>query len=325
MSGKNKKYLKRNLHRLRKFMFKPLVLKRIEVSGTAGPRSRARIQGDEPPVVYCVEKAAVPEEAFRRAGDVWDRGFSELFPCGIKVLIKINLNTADPYPGSTSPETAAALVDFLRGKGVDDITVGDCSGNHSLPTIRTARRNGIMKALKGKVRFSFFDREAWTEVSLAGSMLGKITVPRSALEAGRIINLANIKTHCHADFSFGLKLGVGFMHPIERYSLHRNNLREKIAEINLAVPADLTIIDGRTAFITGGPDRGDEARGNVILLGTNPLAVDVHAYRILYDLKKRFGCTDGFDEDPFRMAQLRHAREIGVGGNSWNGYVIQKI
>ncbi len=325
MPGNHGKYFKRKLHRARKFLFKPAVLKRKDVQGAAGPRLRAQITGEKPAVVYCAEKAAVPEAAFRRMGEVWEDDFSGLFPSGAQVLIKINLNTADPYPGSTSPEMAGALVDFLREKGITDITVADCSGNHSLPTIRTARRNGIMKALKGKARFSFFDGGPWSEVSLEGTFLGKVTVPRSALEAGRIINLANLKTHCHADFSFGLKLAVGFMHPLERYSLHRKNLREKIAEINLAVPADLTIIDGRTAFITGGPDRGDEARGDVILFGKNPLAVDIQAYRALYAMKQSRGCLEKFHEDPFQMAQLRRAREIGIGGIPWNGYILEKI
>ncbi len=74
---------------------------------------------------------------------------------------------------------------------------------------------------------------------------------------------ANIKSHIESDFSFGMKLGVGFVHPLERFPMHRDHLREKIAEINLAVPQDLTIIDGRTTFITGGPDRqtgGDHGR-----------------------------------------------------------------
>ena len=320
-----KKHIKRKLHRTRKFLFKPAALKRMDVRGTAGPRVRAQNPGKEPAVVYCAQEATSPEEAFRRMGDAWDRDFSGLFPPGIKVMVKINLNTADPYPGSTSPETAAALVDFLRAKGITDITVGDCSGNHSLPTIRTARKNGMKKALKGRARFSFFDSEPWFEVPLEGSMLGKVTVPQSALEAERLISLANLKTHCQADFSFGLKLAVGFMHPMERYALHRDCLREKIAEISLAVPSDLTIIDGRTAFVTGGPDRGVEARGEVIISGTNPLAVDIQAYRVLYALKESRGCLECFHKDPFQMAQLRHARAIGIGGAAWEGYRLEKI
>ncbi len=325
ISVEHKKYIKRKLHRFRKFFFKPAVLKRKEVLGTGVPRVPVHVSGNEPVAVCCADNVTAPADTFARIGYAWDRDFAGLFPPGIKILIKINLNTAAPYPASTSPDTAVALVDFLRAKGIDDITVGDCSGNHSLPTIRTARRNGILKALKGKAMFAFFDREPWAEVSLEGSMLGKVTVPRRALEADRLINLANLKTHCHADFSFGLKLAVGFMHPMERYSLHRDNLREKIAEINLAVPADLTIIDGRKAFITGGPDRGEEVHGDVMLVGKNPLAVDMQAYRVLYALKKSHGCLEGFHEDPLQMAQIRHARDIGIGGASWSGYSLAKI
>ncbi len=325
MPGHYKRYLAGKLRRGGRLLFGPAVLKRMDVAGAASPRLRTQVPGEQQPVVYAAENITRPQDAFRRAGDAWAGAFSELFPPGVKVLVKINLNSSCPYPGSTSPETAAALADFLHEKGITDITFGDCSGNHSLPTLRTARRNGVIKAIEGKARFVCFDGGPWTEVPLRGSMLGKVTVPRSALEAERIINLANLKTHCLADFSFGLKLAVGFMHPLERRALHRDNLCEKIAEINLAVPADFTIIDGRTAFIKGGPDRGEAAPGNVMIFGANPLAADVHAYGVLYAMKQSRGCLEGFREDPFSMGQLRRAREIGVGGSAWEGYSARKI
>ena len=139
-------------------------------------------------------------------------------------------------------------------------------------------------AVAGKAKLVFFDEGSWVTVPLPGTFLKKVTVPEIALNVDRIIFLANLKTHFLADFTFGLKLAVGFMHPLERSLLHQERLREKVVEINLAVPADLTIIDGRTAFVSGGPARGRAEKAGLVLAGTNPLAVDVEAYRQLYNL-----------------------------------------
>ncbi len=122
-----------------------------------------------------------------------------------------------------------------------------------------------------------------------------------------------------------IKLAVGFMHPLERCALHRDHLQEKIAEINLAVQSDLYIMDARTVMITGGPDFGKTADAGTIMVSSNPLALDLEAYKLLYTLKAENDCLEGFKEDPFSLTQLRHAREIGIGGKPWQGYEAEDI
>ncbi len=74
----------------------------------------------------------------------------------------------------------------------------------------------------------YFDEEPWVKVRVEGQFLQEVTVPRAIYEADRIIYLANLKTHHISDFTFGLKLAVGFMHPLERYPLHRGeHLKQK--------------------------------------------------------------------------------------------------
>ncbi len=260
------------------------------------------------------------EESFKKIETLWAENFSDLILPGQSVLIKINLNTADPYPASSSPEMLGRLVQFLHQRGIHQIKVGDCSSIGALPTQRVVKKIGVGDVIKGKAEMVNFDEGPWVKVPIQGKYLQGVTVPKIALEADRILFLANLKTHQHADFSFGLKLGVGFLHPLERYPLHRDHLQEKVVEINLALPPDLTIIDGRTALITGGPAKGRIEKGGIILLGTHPLAVDVEAYKHLDGLKKCYGCIDGFREDPYEMKQLGHGRNIGLGGSPWKGY-----
>ncbi len=255
----------------------------------------------------------------------WDGLAGALPQPGQSVLIKININSANPFPASTSPDMLAALVDFLYGRGIREIIVADCSAVGALPTRRVVGKTGILAAMGNKARFACFDDGLWVRVPVTGRYLTEVTVPRLAVEVDKIICLANLKTHQEALFSFGLKLAVGFMHPMERFALHKEYLGEKIAEISLAVPPDLVIVDGRKAFVTGGPDVGRIEKPGVVLIGTNPLAVDVEAYRRMHELKKSCGCLDGFSEDPFASAQLRHARELGLGGLPWQGYDVTAL
>ncbi len=47
---------------------------------------------------------------------------------GKKVVLKPNFNTADPYPGSTHPETLRGLVEYLNEIGATGITIAERSG-----------------------------------------------------------------------------------------------------------------------------------------------------------------------------------------------------
>lgn len=308
------------VQRVKRRLLRPKVLSKLVVSGLASPREKFTAGEQGQNVVYKISAVQDPRAGFDKLSIPLSSAWSELFQPEHQVLIKINLNTGDPYPASTSPEALAALVDLLHARGIQKIKVGDCSSNNALPTRKVARQTGIVEAIAGKAEMIYFDEGPWVRVPLPGTVLKEVTVPLATLEADRLIYLANLKTHILADFSFGLKLAVGCMHPLERKLLHREHLQEKAVEINLAVPPDLTIIDGRVAFVTGGPAQGRRAEAGLILAGTNQLAVDVEAYRQLYELKRQLHLEETFVSDPFQMVQLEHARQCGLGGLPWREY-----
>jgi uncharacterized protein (DUF362 family) len=66
-------------------------------------------------------------------------------------------------------------------------------------------------------------------------------------------------------FSISLELAVGLPDFKQRGDLHSAHLEEKIAELNLAVYADLITINGRKCFVTGDPDVGRVEEPNIIL------------------------------------------------------------
>jgi len=310
---KSVKFLK-CIYAMKRWFLRPAILRNMVVEGTHSPRTRSI--PPETSRTFLLAEANNFERTFEAIGKIWDEHWGSFFSPQHSILIKINLNTADPYPASTDARMLEGLLRFLHKRNFRRLWVGDCSSVRSLPTRKVVAKTGIVKALSEMAEFLPFDEGPWMSVPIPGHYLKQIIVPRVALTMDRIISLANIKSHIESDFSFGMKLGVGFVHPLERFPMHRDHLREKIAEINLAVPPDLTIIDGRTAFITGGPDRGETARCNAVIVGTDVVEADFMAYDVLLDAKRKNNQLGGFTEDPFGMVQFSHAKKLGLSGSS---------
>lgn len=142
-------------------------------------------------------------------------------------------------------------------------------------------------------------------------------MPRSAYEADRIVYLPCMKTHLIARFSGALKLAVGFVHPGERRSFHVRHLEQKIAEISLCWQPDLILMDGRKAFVSGGPDQGQLVQPGLLLASGDLIAIDIEAIKVIlaYEAKNRLIA------DPWHLPQIVTALKHGLGAAS-SGYIV---
>jgi uncharacterized protein (DUF362 family) len=244
-------------------------------------------------------------------------GLNRVIAAGDRVLLKPNFNSADPYPGSTDLEFLKAVIQILleaRAK----VVVGESSGGIWRPTRKTLEKAGVLKLVTemGAEIVAFEHRKRdWVRVRVDGDYLKEVTVPRSAYEADKIIYLPCMKTHRLARFTLSLKLGVGFMHPGERRALHFRNLEHKVAEINLVWQPDLIIMDGRQAFVSGGPDKGELVEPGVIMASGDLVAIDVEALKILGSYKAKNKLFANPYDSPQIVTALRHglgAREYRV-------------
>lgn len=318
--------LKNLVSRVRRKYFRPKVMRKKVSEGIAQPRLRNAITENinTRPLIYRINSEADLSKVSNLLEMLLRKRYLKLIESR-RILIKYNLNTANPYPASVDPKMLRTLVDLLLKLGASEISVGDCCTVSLIPTRNQVKKAGLSQAIGGRAKLICFDELPWVTVPLEGEHLKSVTVPRVARDAETIISLANLKTHYHAVFTGALKLAVGFMHPLERYALHRDHLQEKIAELNLALQSDLYIMDARTVMITGGPDHGKTANAGTILVSDNPLAIDLEAYGLLYRLKAENDCLEGFLDDPFSLTQLCHARDIGIGGNPWSGYSVEEL
>ena len=250
-------------------------------------------------------KASV-QKAISLLGDL-----DQVIRSGDRVLVKPNFNSPDAFPGSTDLTFLRAVLELLLETGAS-VTIGESSGGMWRPTRTVFRKLGVFELGRqlGVQVVAFEDsRQDWVKIRVGGDYLRHVTMPRPAYEADKLVYLPCMKTHRQARFTGALKLSVGFMHPGERRSLHVRHLEEKVAEINLCWQPDLIIMDGRKAFVAGGPDTGQVVEPGVLLASGDLVATDVEAMGILLAHK----ADNRLPVDPWQSRQVTAALRHGLG------------
>ncbi|OGO28970.1 MAG: hypothetical protein A2Z16_05195 [Chloroflexi bacterium RBG_16_54_18] len=244
---------------------------------------------------------------------------------GKNVFIKPNFNSADPTPGSTHPDVLTALVLKLKEMGAVKITVGDRSGMGD--THQVMGDLGIFD-LAEKLGFDLvilddLTQEDWVMFTPVDShWKSGFPFASPCLEAGSLVQTCCLKTHRYGgQFTLSLKNSVGMVAkkiPSHNYDfmneLHTSrHQRRMIAEINTAYTPNLIVLDGVEAFISGGPDNGQKVSSQVILAGTDRIAIDAVGVALL----RYHGCqTEVAKGKIFEQEQIARAVELGLGVDS---------
>ena len=237
---------------------------------------------------------------------------------GKDILIKPNFNTADPFPASTHNDTLRKIVEELRSRDSGSITLGERSGPP--PTEEVLKDKGVYQ-LSQEMGFDLvnFDKLPKKDLPLQkprrSHWKNGFRVARPILEAEKIVSTCCLKTHQYGgEFTMSLKLSVGIV-PRRGYNymgeLHSSpNMRKMIAEINQVYSPNLIIMDAMEVFTDGGPSSGERKRANLIVAGTDRVAVDAVGVAIL----KVLGSNEEImSEKPFQQEQIKRAAELGLG------------
>ena len=240
---------------------------------------------------------------------------------GKRVLIKPNVVIDRPPPATTSPQLVAAMVRLVRDAGAAEVIVADSSGIIRFPTSANLVATGIKQAAESAGAHVLALEDApWVRVEPAGAtILPRYYVSKPVYEAEVFINLPVIKTHRFAHYSCSLKNLVGIIHPRYRPSVSflSPDWHERIAELNLAVHPHLTIADGTTLMIAGGPSSGTPARGDVLLLSGDRIALDAVAVALI----RTFGAWPKLtDKSVWEQRQIKRAIELGLGVSGPGGF-----
>ena len=235
-------------------------------------------------------------------------GLGKVISSGDRVMVKPNFNSDDPYPASSDLAFLKVVIGLLHEAGAK-VVVGESSGGIWRPTRRVLEKLDALRELTeaGAEVIAFDDRAwDWVRVRVDGDYLKEVTVPRSVYEADKIVYVPCMKTHPLARFSLSLKLAIGIVHPGEHRSMHLRNLERKIAEFNLTLQPDLVIMDGRKAFVTGGPDKGEIVEPGVVMASGDQVAIDVEALKILGSYKAKNRLLSNPYDSPQIVTALRH-------------------
>jgi len=205
-------------------------------------------------------------------------GIGDLISAGDRVLIKPNI-AYELKPGETEvsdPRVAKAICDILlemdakpliaesSACGVDGEAALRASGYYDL------RDQGYevvnLKEAKAK-RVTLDNPEA--------KVLKKVKIWALAKEVDAVISLPVIKTHDHEPATLSLKNMKGLLPDSEKKKFHNEyGLYQGIADLNLVVKPQLTIVDGIFCREGLGYPMSEEIEMDLILAGRDPVAVD---------------------------------------------------
>jgi uncharacterized protein (DUF362 family) len=244
---------------------------------------------------------------------------------GKDLFIKPNFNSSDPTPGSTHEDTLVAILRKLKALGAGPLTVGDRSGMGDTRAVMSKKSAFQMgKELDAKVMvFDELGAGDWEVLKFSDSHWEQgFALPRPVRKAGGIVQTCCLKTHRFGGhFTLSLKNSVGFAAkyvPGNSYNFMRElhsspDQRRMIAEINTAYKPDLIVLDGIQAFVNGGPDQGKMVQSNVVLAGTDRVAIDAVGVALL----RHFGTTPEVSRGAiFEQEQIARAVELKLGVSS---------
>lgn len=232
------------------------------------------------------------------------------------VLLKPNFNTADDYPGSTHNDTLAALIEKLFAMGARDITVGERSG--PADTEDVMKQKGVHDLCErmgvGLIDFEKLPSNDWISMGEENTHWRKgFLVARPIVEAESVVTTCCLKTHGFGGvFTMSLKLSIGAVHKKNMSELHTSirSMRKMIAETNIAYSPSLIILDGIEAFIDGGPMTGKKRKANIMLAGTDRIAIDAVGLAALKEIGSNRAVMD---KKIFEQEQIARAIELGLG------------
>lgn len=239
---------------------------------------------------------------------------------GKRVLLKPNL--VEPTKKSphmtTHPAMVLAATEVFRGFGAT-VVVGEGPG-HVRDTELALVESRMLEALATlKLDFADLNYEEVGWVKNAGrvSPLEGLYFPRSAIEADLIVSMPKMKTHHWIGFTASMKNLYGVIPGIQygwpKNVLHHAGIPQTVFDINASLPKAISIVDGITCMEGDGPIMGTPKQMGLVIVGTNPPAVDATVARIM-----------GLDPD--RIGYLQFAagrlgpvaeRQIDQRGETW--------
>ena len=223
-----------------------------------------------------------PAAATRKALDVLG-GISRFVKKGQRVVLKPNMSfTRTPEFGATThPQVVATVARVCMEAGAQQVLVLD----HTLHRAELClERTGIREACKdipGVHVLALQERKFFREIKIPqGRVLERVEVMEEVLDSPVLINIPVAKSHSATGVSMGIKGLMGIIW--DREIFHSQvNMNQALADLATVIKPQLTILDATRALTSGGPGGpGEVTKPNLIIAGTDPIAVDSYGVTV---------------------------------------------
>ncbi|MCJ7576289.1 MAG: DUF362 domain-containing protein [Dehalococcoidia bacterium] len=211
-------------------------------------------------------------------------GISVFAKPGERIVMKPNiLIGTEPDKGvTTHPAVFRAVGKLLKDVGVS-VSYGDspCFGK-SEPNLR---KSGI-KEVGDELGFIVADFDSGRSVSHKDALLmKKFVVANGVLDSDGLVSLPKLKTHGLVRFTGAVKNQFGCVPGLLKSQYHVKlpdpyDFATMLVDLNTLIKPRLYIMDGIVAMEGNGPRSGKLKRLNVLLLSSDPIALDATACRI---------------------------------------------
>jgi uncharacterized protein (DUF362 family) len=222
--------------------------------------------------------------------DVVFRGLRELGidANGRRVLLKPNL--VEYEPGTVINTDARLVVGAalaLRRAGANEVVVAEGPG-HRRDIEYLITSTGLYDHLREEgIRFVDLNHDDVRSVPLRSQFTGlpELMLPATLLDADLVVSMPKLKTHHWAGITCGMKnlFGVipGAVYGWPKNLLHFRGIDNSILDIVSTVRPQLTIVDAIVGMEGDGPIMGRPKPVGAVLMGTDVVAVDACAARLM--------------------------------------------
>lgn len=222
------------------------------------------------------------------------------------VVVKPNMAwDRSPELGANShPVVVRKIVELCLEAGAKKVKVLD----HTCHDARRAYANSGIKAAVEEIKDSrvsveYVDERKFVEMNVPkAKSLKKWSFYKDILEADRFINVPVAKHHSEARLTMAMKNMMGAIGGW-RGRIHVG-LHQNIADMNLLLRADLTVLDATRIMTQGGPSGGRPEYvqvKNLVIAGVDPVAIDA------------YGTSQLFGLQPADIGYITKGFELGLG------------
>lgn len=262
----------------------------------------------EKPVVGIVKNQTYPDEA-RIAGMVDEvagllGGMDSIVHPGDYVVIKGNFFAPYPPPVSVDRRVAAALIRAVRRAGASRVVLCEAvsigtklgRGTTTAAIIYELGIRDAAEAAGAEILCLEDDERVRLEVPNARS-IPWVDYPRCMRDCNVLINLSCMKTHTMTMVSLGIKNFQGILDDGQKYYAHRDDLEQKLVDLQKIRRPDITLIDGLIAMEgDGAGEEGIPHPMNMLIASRDVVAADAVAAACM-------GIDDVLDVTAIRLAQ----------------------